>query len=151
MSTNIAAPQTAAHAVLTDSRGLVLLVNPIYKKRWHLPGGFVHEGELPSVGVAREVREELAISPRLPPAPSVIAWAPHAGDRLLMYYAARLTLQQAAGVRTDGHEIIGFQWCDQASLDEWLHPAVAERVRLTLQASRRGQTVFAEPRSGVKR
>ncbi|TMR40887.1 NUDIX domain-containing protein [Actinomadura geliboluensis] len=96
MATDIATPQTAAHAVLTDPRGLVLLVNPAYKRRWHLPGGYVHEGELPSAGVAREVREELAITPQLPPAPSVIAWAPHAGDRLLMYYAAKSPTLQSS-------------------------------------------------------
>lgn len=146
MATAIASPQTAAHAVLTDPRGLVLLVNPAYKRRWHLPGGYVHEGELPSAGVAREVREELSISPALPSAPTVIAWAPNAGDRLLLYYSAKLSEQQAREVRTDGHEIIGFLWCDQGSLDEWLHPAVADRVRLTLQASRRGQILFTEPR-----
>ncbi|TMR32564.1 NUDIX domain-containing protein [Actinomadura geliboluensis] len=145
MATSIAAPQTAAHAVLTDPRGLVLLVNPAYKKRWHLPGGYVHEGELPSAGVAREVREELAITPRLPSTPSVIAWAPHAGDRLLMYYAAKLTSHQARDVRISGNEIIGFRWCDQHALDQWLHPTVGERVRLTLQASRRGQTLYTEP------
>lgn len=151
MTTGIASPQTAAHAVLTDPRGLVLLVNPAYKKRWHLPGGYVQEGEMPSAGVAREIREELAIAPRLPPAPSVIAWAPHAGDRLLLYYAAKLTAHQAADVRTNGHEVIGFQWCDESDLDEWIHPAVAERVRLALQAARRGQTIFTESRAGAER
>ncbi|WP_279473028.1 hypothetical protein [Actinomadura darangshiensis] len=41
MATDIATPQTAAHAALTDPRRLVLLlVKPSYKKRWHLPGGF---------------------------------------------------------------------------------------------------------------
>ncbi|MFB4302228.1 NUDIX domain-containing protein [Actinomadura sp. NTSP31] len=146
MATNIASPQTAAHAVLTDSRGLVLLVHPTYKGRWHLPGGYVHEGELPSAGVAREVREELSISPAFPPSPALVAWAPNAGDRLLLYYSAKLSALQVREVRTDGHEIIGFQWCDQDSLNQWLHPALADRVRLTLEASRRGQSLFTEPR-----
>ncbi|GAA4224165.1 hypothetical protein GCM10022254_03020 [Actinomadura meridiana] len=151
MTPDIAAPQTATHAVLIDPRGFVLLVNPSYKKRWHLPGGYVHEGELPSTGLAREILEELGISPHLPPAPSVIAWAPHAGDRLLLYYAAKLTPQQARDMRTNGHEIIGFQWCNEGALDEWLHPAVAERIRLTLQCSRRGQTIFTEARRDTER
>ncbi|MFG2016922.1 NUDIX domain-containing protein [Actinomadura geliboluensis] len=144
MMTNIAAPQTAAHSVLTDSRGLVLLVHPAYKSRWHLPGGYVHEGELPSTGIAREVREELSIAPAFPPSPALVAWAPNAGDRLLLYYSARLSVQQVRDVRTDGHEIIGYQWCDQNALNDWLHPAIADRTRLTLEASRRGQTLFTE-------
>ncbi|MBO2465767.1 NUDIX domain-containing protein [Actinomadura violacea] len=146
MTTTIAAPQTAAHAVLTDSRGLVLLVHPAYKSRWHLPGGYVREGELPSAGVAREVHEELSVSPAFPPSPALVAWAPNAGDRLLLYYSAKLSAQQVREVRTDGHEIIGYQWCSPDALNEWLHPALADRTRLTLEATRRRQTLFTEPR-----
>jgi NUDIX domain len=45
MPSNIAMPEAAAHAVLVDDRGWVLIVQRSYKKRWHLPGGFVHIGE----------------------------------------------------------------------------------------------------------
>ncbi|SEG78963.1 ADP-ribose pyrophosphatase YjhB, NUDIX family [Thermomonospora echinospora] len=145
MTTGIAAPQTAAHAVLTDHRGLVLLVNPAYKNRWHLPGGYLRPGELPSAAVTREITEELAITPALPPAPAVIAWAPHGGDRLLLYYAAELNTEQARSMQIDGHELVGFRWCAPTALDEWLHPAIADRARLALEASRRGQTLFLEP------
>ncbi|MFC9973905.1 NUDIX domain-containing protein [Spirillospora sp. NPDC127200] len=145
MPPDVASPQTAAHAVLIDHRGFVLLVSPAYKKRWHLPGGYVRPGELPSAGVAREVREELSISPAWPAGPALIAWAPHGGDRLLLYYVAALAPHQAWEVQIDGCEIIGIRWCDPSELGEWLHPIIAERVRLALQASRRRQTVFIEP------
>ena len=37
----------------------ILLVKPSYYPYWHLPGGFVDEGESPLQAVAREIFEEL--------------------------------------------------------------------------------------------
>jgi 8-oxo-dGTP diphosphatase len=65
MPSTIAAPEAAAHAILLDDRGQVLIVQPSYKQRWHLTGGYVHVGETPAQAVAREVREELDIEPEL--------------------------------------------------------------------------------------
>jgi ADP-ribose pyrophosphatase YjhB (NUDIX family) len=101
MPSNIAVPEAAAHAVLVDDRGWVLIVQPSYKKRWNLLGGFVHIGEAPSVAVARELRQELGIEPELEPA--VVAWAPHAGaDRILFLYVGRLTAEQ----REQGYSVL---------------------------------------------
>lgn len=44
-------------------KGRVLLVkNIIARDNWRLPGGGMHENELPQSGAAREVQEELGIS-----------------------------------------------------------------------------------------
>ncbi len=52
--------RVAAYAVLTDSRGRVLLVRaaPEDSGRWYLPGGGVEYGEHPEDGLRREVEEE---------------------------------------------------------------------------------------------
>lgn len=144
MPSNIAAPEAAAHAVLVDDRGWVLIVKPSYKKRWHLPGGFVHIGETPARALGREVGEELGIEPELA-GPAVVAWAPHAGaDRILFLYVGRLTAEERDRVSIDGAEIVGWTTLAPEHLDERLHPRVAERVRAALEASRSGRTVYIE-------
>lgn len=130
--------------MLIDHAGMVLLVQPSYKTHWHLPGGYVHEGEPPSAGVAREVREEVGISPALPPSPALIAWAPSNGDRLLFYYVAHVTAQQAQAVTVDREEIVDTRWCQHGDLNRWLHPALAERVHTALTTPRRDCTTFLE-------
>jgi len=53
-----------AEAVCIDERGRVLLgrrANDPGKGLWDLPGGFLHEDELPLDGLLREVREETGL------------------------------------------------------------------------------------------
>jgi 8-oxo-dGTP diphosphatase len=127
MPSNIAAPEAAAHAVLVDERGWVLVVRPSYKKRWHLPGGYVHIGETPARAVAREVAEELGIAPKLY-GPAVVAWAPQGGaERVLFLFAGHLTTDLRERVSIDGAKIIGWTTLPPELLGERLHPRVAER------------------------
>ncbi|MEU9182686.1 NUDIX hydrolase [Streptomyces sp. NPDC048550] len=51
----------SAAAIVRDEQGRVLIVNPVYKERWNLPGGHLEEGELPSTAARREVREEIGL------------------------------------------------------------------------------------------
>lgn len=57
----LAAPVVAADALITDEQGRVLLVDPIYKDGWDLPGGLI-EDETPADGLMRELREELHVT-----------------------------------------------------------------------------------------
>ncbi|WP_377274478.1 ATP-binding cassette domain-containing protein [Peterkaempfera sp. SMS 1(5)a] len=55
------APLMAADALILDEQGRVLLVDPVYKEGWDLPGGMI-EDEAPADGVLRELQEELGIA-----------------------------------------------------------------------------------------
>ncbi|MEV4616767.1 NUDIX hydrolase [Kitasatospora sp. NPDC049258] len=71
----VAQPRTAAGVLFFDEAGRVLLVKPTYKPGWEIPGGYLHPGETPSEGAAREVEEELGITP--PVGRLLVAdWAP---------------------------------------------------------------------------
>lgn len=82
-----ASARLAAGALFRDPAGRVLLVKPIYKQGWDLPGGYVEPGEAPKRAAEREVAEELGLSitvGRL----LVVDWAPHPaeGDKLLFVF-----------------------------------------------------------------
>jgi 8-oxo-dGTP diphosphatase len=49
-------------AIITDTEGRVLLVEPSHKDGWIFPGGNVEPGESPSDACRREVEAELGIS-----------------------------------------------------------------------------------------
>lgn len=51
-----------SQGLLRDEQGRVLLCQLTYKSEWDLPGGVVEVGEAPSVGLVRELQEELGIT-----------------------------------------------------------------------------------------
>jgi 8-oxo-dGTP pyrophosphatase MutT (NUDIX family) len=52
----------AAGVLIRDRAGRVLLVEPVYKDYWELPGGCVEADESPYAAAERELKEELNIS-----------------------------------------------------------------------------------------
>ncbi len=51
----------SAAAIIRDTDGRILIVNPTYKEGWELPGGIVEANESPRDGCARELREEIGL------------------------------------------------------------------------------------------
>ena len=56
-----ARPFAAAGALFFDDDGQLLIVEPVYKSTWEIPGGMVELGETPRGACVRELREELGI------------------------------------------------------------------------------------------
>lgn len=56
-----ARPLAAAGALFFDDDGHLLIVEPVDKSTWEIPGGAIGHGETPRAACARELREELGI------------------------------------------------------------------------------------------
>ena len=142
----MATPRVSAGALFVDEQGRVLLVEPIYKSYWDVPGGYVEPGESPLAACAREVREELGIAPRLG-ALLVVDWAPaeHEGDKLLFIFdGGTLDAEQLAAIRLQPAELRSYAFHDLATADALLIPRLARRLAAALDARRAGLPRYLE-------
>lgn len=142
----IAQPRTAAGVLLFDESGRVLLVNPTYKPGWEIPGGYLHPGETPSEGAARELKEELGLTS--PVGRLLVAdWAPHPteGDKLLFVFdGGIITEADRAQITPDGVEIGESAFYEEDQLDTVLIPRLARRIHAAFAARKDGRTVYLE-------
>jgi 8-oxo-dGTP diphosphatase len=142
----VAQPRTAAGVLIFDEAGRVLLVNPTYKPGWEIPGGYLHPGETPSEGAARELKEEVGLT--TPIGRLLVAdWAPHPseGDKLLFVFDGGLiTDADRAQIAPDGVEIGEYAFYDEDRIDGLLIPRLARRVHASFAAREHGRTGYLE-------
>jgi 8-oxo-dGTP pyrophosphatase MutT (NUDIX family) len=142
----VAQPRTAAGVLIFDEADRVLLVHPTYKPGWEIPGGYLHPGETPSEGAARELKEELGLT--TPIGRLLVAdWAPHPseGDKLLFVFDGGLiTDADRAHLIPDGVEIDEYAFHYETQLDALLIPRLARRVHAAFTARASGRTLYLE-------
>lgn len=130
----------AAAMIFTDTDGRVLLVKPNYRDHWSLPGGFLEQGELPQDGAMREVLEELGL--QVMPGPLLaVGWTAPEGARprpLVHFVFDGGTLPPGTEITLQEEELDDARFVDQATVDEYLPPLVAARVRAALRARATG-------------
>ncbi|MER6218760.1 NUDIX hydrolase [Streptomyces sp. NPDC001674] len=102
----------SAAALVRDERGRVLIVNPVYKERWNLPGGHIEEGELPTDALRRELREELGLDLEIGDL-LVTAWVTRSEGSHVFYVfdGPQLTLEQQQGITLQESEIGEIRFC----------------------------------------
>lgn len=142
----VAQPRTAAGVLFFDEDDRVLLAKPTYKPGWEIPGGYLHAGEAPSEGAAREVKEELGITP--PIGRLLVAdWAPHPaeGDKLLFVFdGGVLPADELDDITVDQVEIGEYAFHATDQLDALLIPRLARRVHAACVARTQSATVYLE-------
>lgn len=142
----LARPLIAAGVLYQDEQGRALLVKPVYKDGWDLPGGYVEPGESPHSAAAREVLEELGVA--LPVGRLlVVDWAPHPveGDKVLFIFdGGQITAKQYAAIRLQADEIDDAGLHPYDTLANLLPERLERRVGLALSAAQDSRTVYAE-------
>lgn len=137
---------SAAGALIRDSQGRVLLVEPNYKDYWEIPGGLIEVGETPSQGCEREIAEELGLT-RKPGRLLVVDWAPHPehGDRVLFVFDGG-TIEDAdiTKIRLQPEELDSYVFLPPAEAIDRLIPRLARRVQAAIQADEEGKTRYLE-------
>ncbi|WP_328855752.1 NUDIX hydrolase [Microbispora hainanensis] len=139
--------RAAAGALLRDREGRVLVVHPVYKDEWDIPGGMIEAGESPTDALLRELQEELGIAPpvgRL----ACVDWVPPAppwdAGLMFVFDAGVLTESQIAAIRLQPQELDEYVFAAPADLDSLLPPGQARRMNAAISAADTGQTAYLE-------
>jgi 8-oxo-dGTP diphosphatase len=135
----------AAGALFVDDQGRILIVEPVYKPEWEIPGGRVEPGEAPRAACVRELSEELALDLE-PDRLLVVDWAPREGlDRVLFVFdGGALTAEQVDAIVLPPDELASWAFVPPGELGGRLAPWLARRVLAALEAKAAGDTWYLE-------
>jgi 8-oxo-dGTP diphosphatase len=135
----------AAGALFRDQSGRILLVDPVYRDTWDLPGGVVEAEESPHAACRREVAEEIGLAR---PVGRVLAvdWVPSGPncpeEMVLIYDGGVLAAAEIGRIVVPEGELDGFKFVAPAQVGSHVRPVVARRIRACLDALS-AQTVAA--------
>jgi 8-oxo-dGTP pyrophosphatase MutT (NUDIX family) len=104
-----------SQGLLRDEQGRVLLCELTYKKEWDLPGGVVEVGEAPSVGLVRELQEELGITVEVRDLITVNwlpAWRGWDDACIFLFDLGVVDSSIVDGMTLQPTEIKSVRWCD---------------------------------------
>jgi ADP-ribose pyrophosphatase YjhB (NUDIX family) len=139
------ARKRVAADLLIRNRGSILLVDPVYKPDWDLPGGMIEANESPYDGVRRELREELHLAVTVGSLLCVDWVAPHGPwDDLLAFIfdGGELSDHEAAALKPHDQELAHCQFFSPDQVCDRLRPYVYKRLQHALAALRDGRTRY---------
>jgi 8-oxo-dGTP diphosphatase len=144
---SLARKRMAAGALFRDGAGRVLLVDPVYRDTWDLPGGAVEAEESPHSACRREVAEELGLDRR---AGRVLAvdWVPSRPERpeglVVVYDGGVLTPTDIDAITVRDGELAGFAFIHPDAVAGLVTPLVGRRIAACLEALASGMVASLE-------
>jgi 8-oxo-dGTP diphosphatase len=148
----------AATALFPDAEGRVLVVNPVYKPAWDLPGGAAEADESPHAACRREVVEELSLD-RPPGRVIAVDWVPArtiGPDQTLLpdgviivYDGGVLTPAEVKEIVLADGELAGFEFVTAVEAAGRVTPLVARRIAACLDACEAGTVTALENGSPI--
>ena len=139
--------RVAAGVLFFDTEGRVLLVDPVYKPLWEIPGGAVERDESPRAGAVREVKEELGLAwepGRLLGVDWRGPWAGRSEGLAYVFDGGVLSGARLAGVRLQAEELGRMEFVAVDRVRERLTEPLAARVVACARAREQEVTVYLE-------
>lgn len=130
-----------------DRAGRVLLVDPVYRDTWDLPGGAVEAEESPHAACRREVAEELGLDR---PVGRVLAvdWVPSRPERpeglIVVYDGGVFTTKDIEAIIVQDGELADFAFVRPDQVAGRVTPLVARRITACLNALAAGTVASLE-------
>lgn len=129
--------RVGAGALLLDGASNVLMVEPVYKDHWEIPGGIVEKGEDPRQACERECLEELGLKSGRLLVLEHQTHEPPLGDSIMFVYDGGVVPGGAAFVLPPG-ELRSYRFVPSERLGELTVERLARRIRFALLALQKG-------------
>ena len=128
-----------AGCLFCDGLGRVLLVKPVYKDPWEIPGGGVEADESPLAACVREVREELGFDPHHLQLRSIDYRRPVEGVRgdalRFVFDGGVLSEDDTTRFRLQESELSEWKFVEKEELGAYVTPVMARRLRASLAST----------------
>lgn len=138
--------RVAADCLIFDHHHRFLVVQPLYKNTWDLPGGVAEADESPWRAARREVAEEVGLevnSGRL----LAVDWIARVGpvtEVVAFLFDGGSTATPDSGLTLQRDEIRSARFVDLDEAGSLLDPEALARITHALDARRQGHTVYLE-------
>jgi 8-oxo-dGTP diphosphatase len=132
--------RVAAEVLIRNERGEILLVDPVYKPDWHIPGGMADANEPPHQAARRELREELGLDLSMGMLLCVEWVAPHGpwDDSLVFVFDGGVLTGRADNVRPRDDELRAARFCPDVQASHLLRPYAWRRIAAAITALESG-------------
>jgi 8-oxo-dGTP diphosphatase len=137
--------RVSAEVLIRNDQGELLLVDPVYKPDWDIPGGMAEANEPPHAAAHRELLEELGLDLTVARLLCVDWVAPHGpwDDSLVFIFDGGTLGEEEAGnlVPLDG-ELREARFWSRAEAARLLRPYLWRRVQVALRALEKGSACY---------
>jgi len=145
IASTFARKRIAAAALIRDPDDRLLLLEPVYKPTWLLPGGVVEADEDPLAACTREVREELGLD--LVPGPLLIVdWVPRHGvwgeSLQFVFDGGRMDAGRVGELRLQESEIRTAEFVTLERALTLTPPSLGRRLTAAMQAADRSRPTY---------
>jgi 8-oxo-dGTP diphosphatase len=144
---SLARKRMGAAALFRDQAGQVLLVDPVYRDTWGLPGGAVEAEESPQLACRREVAEELGLDR---PTGRILAvdWIPTRPELpeglIIIYDGGTLAASEISAIQVPPDELAGFALVPPEEVAARVRPHLARQIAAALAARATGTVASLE-------
>ncbi|MBG0771354.1 MAG: NUDIX hydrolase [Anaerolineaceae bacterium] len=142
----------AAGALIRNAAGMILLVKPVYKGGWSVPGGVVEADESPKAACVREIREELGLT--LPiERMLVVDYNSPKGEKteslMFIFDGGVLSEAEIAGISLQAEELEAFEFFSPEGLPVLMIRSLRRRLLLALQQEEAQGGVYLEDQEQI--
>ncbi len=139
--------RVGAGALFFNGAGELLIVKPIYKGGWLVPGGAVEENESPREGCIRETKEEIGLDidiTRLLSIDSVGVQPDRPTGLNFTFYGGILSDEQIASIMLQGSELSEYRFIARSDLASYFPERKISRFNLCFKAIEDGNIYYLE-------
>lgn len=137
----------AAGVLLYNSTGSLLIVKPLYREGWLLPGGMVEKDESPRSAIIREVREELNLD--ITPGNLIcVDYKSSEGEKLetlqFIFNGGVLSDAEIDSIRLQEEELKEFKFLPPTDALTYLNGKQSKRIQSCLESSDENSFLYLE-------